>query len=139
MAAVLEPKSCSARSHRLDQAAICLSAACLVHCLGVPMLLVFAPWMTLGVLGEEWFHLGLVAFVVPLSLLAFHLGYRRHGRRGMLLPGLVGVSLVALAAGLEVTHLVGHATSAALTSVGGISLIVGHWLNLRGRAGFRAK
>lgn len=139
MAAVLEPKSCRPGSRRLDQAAICLSAACLVHCLGVPLLLVLAPWMTLGVLGEEWFHLGLVAFVVPLSLLAFHLGFRQHGQRAMMLPGLAGVTLVALAAGLEVGHLVGHTVSAALTSVGGILLIVGHWLNLRGRSGFRSK
>lgn len=133
MAAVLDREIRPRKADRLDRAAICLSAACLAHCLAVPLLLVIAPWLALGVLGEEWFHLVLVALVVPLSLLAFKLGHLQHGRRGMLGPGLAGLALVALAAILEFAHIFSHEVAAALTSVGGVLLIFGHWRNLRAR------
>lgn len=134
MAAVLERSNPPRKADdRLDHAAICLSAACLAHCLAVPLMVVAAPWLTLGVLGEQWFHLGLVVVVLPLSLLAFHLGYRQHGQRGMLLPGLAGLALISLTAVLEFAHLVSHELAAGMTSLGGVLLIIGHWRNLRQR------
>lgn len=133
MAAVFESKMPARKGDRLDQAAICLSGACLAHCLALPLLMVLAPWVDLGILGEKWFHLALVVFVVPISLLAFRTGLRQHGDRGMLLPGLSGLALVSIAAVLEFAHIGSHELAAGLTSVGGILLIVAHWRNLRGR------
>ena len=133
MAAVFESKAPAPEGDRLDQAAICLSAACLVHCLALPVLMVLAPWISLGVFGEKWFHLALVVVVAPISLFAFRMGLRQHGSRGMLLPGLSGLSLVVMAAVMEFAHIGSHELAAALTSVGGILLIIGHWRNLRGR------
>lgn len=133
MAAVFESKAAAPEGDRLDQAAICLSGACLLHCLAVPVLMVLAPWISLGFFGEKWFHLALVVFVVPISVLAFRLGLRQHGDRRMLLPGLSGLGLVAIAAVMEFAHIGSHELAAALTSLGGILLIVGHWRNLRGR------
>lgn len=131
MAAVLDPVRRDAKKARFDQAAICLSAACLLHCLAVPALLVFAPWLSMGVLGEEWFHLTLVVAIVPLSLLAFRAGSGIQHRRRVLGPGLAGLGMITLAAVLEAFHLMDHSVAAGLTSVGGILLIVGHWRNLR--------
>lgn len=133
MAAVFESKTSVRKADRLDQAAICLSGACLVHCLALPVLMVLAPWVSLGVFGEKWFHLALVVLVVPISLFAFRTGLRQHGDRGMLLPGLSGLTLVSLAAMLEFAHIGSHELAAAVTSVGGVLLIIGHWRNLRGR------
>lgn len=133
MAAVFDTKPVARDGDRLDQAAMCLSGACLVHCLALPVVMVLAPWFSLGIFGEQWFHLALVVLVLPISLVAFRLGYRQHGGRGMLLPGLSGLALVALAAVMEFAHLGSHELAAGLTSLGGVLLIVGHWRNLRAR------
>lgn len=133
MAAVLESKVPTAPSGRLDQAAICLSGACLVHCLALPVLMIVAPWISLGIFGEKWFHLALVVFVVPISLVAFRSGLRQHGKRRLLVPGLAGLILVALAAVMEFAHIGSHELAAGLTSLGGVLLIIAHWRNLRGR------
>jgi hypothetical protein len=131
MAAVLDPVRRDAKKARFDQAAICLSAACLLHCLAVPVLLVFAPWLSMGVLGEEWFHLTLVAAIIPLSLMAFRAGDGIRDRRRVLGPGLAGLGMITLAAVLEAFHFMDHSVAAGLTSLGGLLLIVAHWRNLR--------
>lgn len=133
MSAVLKQVPLESSGKGYDRTAICLSAACLAHCLAVPAMLVLAPWLSLGFLGEEWFHLTMVVLIIPLSLVAFRLGYRRHGQRGVLKPGQIGLALITLAAVFEVTHLVSHTLAAVLTSAGGIALIIGHWRNLRPR------
>jgi hypothetical protein len=58
------------------------------------------------------------------------MGYRRHRSLVNLLGGMAGLGLVLAAAVLEATVLTPLAAS-ALTSAGGITLIVSHWLNLR--------
>lgn len=133
MAAVLESKAVAPPGDRLDQAAICLSGACLLHCLALPVLMVLAPWISFGIFGAKWFHLALVAFVVPISLVAFRTGLRQHGNRRILLPGLAGLALVAMAAIMEFAHIGSHELAAGITSIGGVLLIVAHWRNLRGR------
>ncbi len=133
MAAVFDSEIRTREGDRLDQAAICLSGACLLHCLAVPLLLVLAPWVSLGVFGDQRFHLAMVVVVVPISLFAFRIGYRQHRARGMLLPGLSGLTLVGLAAVMEFIHLGSHELTAGLTTLGGVLLIIGHWRNLRAR------
>ena len=133
MAAVIESKASARKGVRLDQVAICLSGACLIHCLALPVLLVLAPWVSVGIVGEKWFHLALVVFVVPVSLFAFRIGLRQHGQKNILLPGLTGLGLVAVAAVMELAHIGSHELAAGITSLGGILLIFAHWRNLRGR------
>lgn len=133
MAVVFETKVSARTGDRLDKTAICLSGACLMHCLALPVLMVLAPWINAGIFGETWFHLSLVALVVPISLFAFRTGLRQHGRKNMLLPGLAGLALVMLAGIMEFAHIGSHELAAGLTSVGGILLIIAHWRNLRGR------
>ncbi|QOC22947.1 MerC domain-containing protein [Wenzhouxiangella sp. AB-CW3] len=132
MAAVFKTRADARPGATLDRLAICVSAACLAQCLLLPVLVVVTPLMSVGFLGEEAFHLFLLAVIVPLSILAFGLGYRLHRNRSMLVPGGMGLGLVATAAVLEATVLHGL-TAAVLTSLGGVLLIAGHWLNLRQR------
>ncbi len=134
MAAVPESAKACRENPRLDQAAICLSAACLMHCLLVPVLLVLVPWISMGLLGEKWFHLVLALAIAPLSLLAFRAGFARRNRRSILVQGLVGLVVIVFAALMEVFHLASHEVAAVLTSVGGVFLILAHWRNLRSRA-----
>lgn len=133
MAAVFDTEKPKIRNQVFDRAAICVSGLCLVQCLLLPVLVVVTPLASVGFLGEEWFHMALLLVVLPLSLLAFSLGFRRHRNRAMWIPGGLGLVLIALAAIAEISHLASHWQAAVLTSLGGLLLITGHWLNLRYR------
>ncbi len=132
MAVVFKPNQQAKSGAILDRLAICVSAACLVQCLLLPVLVVVTPLVSVGFLADELFHLFLLVVIVPVSLLAFALGYRMHRSGGMLVLGGIGLTLVVAAAVFEATVL--HGLAAALvTSLGGLFLIAGHWLNLRQR------
>lgn len=116
----------------LDRAAVCVSAVCLIQCLMLAVVVILTPVASIGFLGNDSFHLFLLAVIVPLSVTAFALGYRVHRNARLLVPGLLGLGVVLAAAVLEAT-LLSPLASALLTSSGGLLLIVGHWLNLRQR------
>ncbi len=132
MAAVFKSNQEAKNGAALDRMAICVSAACLAQCLLLPVLVVATPLVSVGFLGDELFHLFLLMVIVPISLLAFALGYRMHRNGSMLVLGGIGLTLVVAAAVFEATVM--HGLAAALvTSLGGVFLIAGHWLNLRQR------
>ncbi len=132
MAVVFKPNQEAKTGAALDRVAICASAACMAQCLLLPVMIVITPMISVGFLADETFHLLLLAIIVPVSLVAFGLGYRTHRNNTMLVPGLIGLALVVAAAILEATVLDALAV-ALLTSLGGMFLIAGHWLNLRER------
>lgn len=115
---------------KLDKAAIGVSALCVVHCLSVPLLVLFSPSLNLWLWGSEGFHLFLLAIVVPLSLLAFRRGFLHHRNLALLWPGLIGLATVVVAAVLEMM-LISHEMAALLTTLGGVGLIISHWRNMR--------
>jgi hypothetical protein len=119
----------------LDRLGIAVSAFCLVQCLLLPVLVLISPLTSLGLLGHEAFHLLLLFVIVPVSAAAFAMGYRMHRNRAMLIPGLSGLLIVAFAAVFG-HDLMGDLGSALVTSLGGLLLITGHWLNLRRRRQF---
>ncbi len=132
MAVVFKSNQQAKSGAALDRMAICVSAACLAQCLLLPVLVVVTPLVSVGFLAGDVFHLFLLMVIVPVSLLAFALGYRMHRNGSMLVLGGIGLTLVVAAAVFEATIL--HGLAAALvTSVGGLFLIAGHWLNLRQR------
>lgn len=134
MAAVFKSPERSTQASLLDRAGICVSVLCLVQCLALSLVIVLAPVVSLGVFGSDLFHRLLLSIILPIGVAAFWMGYRRHGSLVLLLTGLAGLALVLAAAVLEATVLSPLAAS-AITSVGGVTLIVAHWLNLRrGRA-----
>jgi hypothetical protein len=132
MAVVFKTNQQAKSGATLDRLAICVSAACLAQCLLLPVLVVVTPLVSVGFLADELFHLFLLLVIVPVSLVAFALGYRMHRNSGLLVLGGIGLVLVVAAAIFEATVL--HGLAAALvTSLGGMFLIAGHWLNLRQR------
>lgn len=114
----------------VDKAAIGVSLLCVVHCLSIPFILAFGPALNLWIWGSEGFHLALLTVVIPLSLVAFGLGYRFHHNRKMLLPGILGLVIVTSAAIAEMFW-IGPVTAAVITTSGGALLIFAHWLNLK--------
>ena len=121
----------------LDKAAIGVSLLCVVHCLSIPFIIALGPALNLWFWGSEGFHLALLMVVIPLSLVAFGLGYRYHKNKKMLKPGLAGLAIVTLAAVLEMIW-IGPATAAVITSTGGVLLIVAHFMNLKAQKAYKA-
>lgn len=122
----------------LDRLGIGVSAFCLLQCLALPVLLVVAPTMSIGFLSHEVFHIVLLAVILPVSGLAFTLGFLKHRNARMWIPAGLGLGFLVLAAWLEHQHVLSALGIAAVTSTGGILLIVGHVLNLRSRSPGRA-
>ncbi|GAB4115352.1 MAG: hypothetical protein Tsb0027_05510 [Wenzhouxiangellaceae bacterium] len=119
-----------------DYLGIGLSLACLIHCLALPLLIMFTPFVASWLLEDEFFHTYLLAFILPVALSAFAIGWLRHRSLVVLACGSVGLSLISIAA-LQAAWLDHSLFSASmekiLTSIGGFMLIVGHLLNLRWR------
>lgn len=116
-------------STRLDQAAIGLSALCVLHCLALPVLLVLVPSLATLPVADEHFHEMLVYVVLPTSLIALFLGCRQHRRVNVLGWGLVGVAILVFAAVFG--HDVGELFEKSLTVLGAVLVAIGHTLNFR--------
>lgn len=76
----------------LDTAAIGLSFACVAHCL-----ITFAPILLLQSLGaafleDERVHYVILVLVVPTSVFALSIGFRKHGDYAVPITGVLGIS-----------------------------------------------
>ncbi|PXA89044.1 MerC mercury resistance protein [Nostoc sp. 3335mG] len=122
------------RSTLLDGAAIGASLLCLIHCVGLPILLALLPALaTLGLPSSEGLHLILLLTAIPVSALALIGGWRTHGAVVPLLLGVLG--LAGLAAGLAFGSVPGAET--ALTVSGSLALAAAHIRNWRRLASIR--
>ena len=116
-----------------DRFGIVVSAFCLVQCLILPLALLLVPVASLGALMHEMVHVILLAMIIPISTVAFGLGYLRHRSARVLAPVAVGIGLLFVALMLEHQHAAGPVTVALITSGGGLALIVAHLMNIRAR------
>lgn len=116
-----------------DRLGIGISAFCLLQCLALPVALLFAPLASESLFSHELFHLVLLGVIIPVSLLAFGLGFARHRNAAMWVPAGIGFTLLIAAAFLEQRHLIGPVWISLVTSMGGLGLIAGHVLNMRSR------
>jgi hypothetical protein len=117
-------------SKHFDQIAIVFSAVCIVHCLAVPMAVAVLPIAAVSFGDDSHFHGLMLWLVVPTSIAGFGLGYRVHGRLGLVLLGALGVAVLGAAATF------GHDAWAepleVSISVAGSLLLGGaHWWNFR--------
>ncbi len=112
-----------------DGLAVGASVLCLIHCLVLPILIAALPALAARLDLGEGFHLGVLAFALPVSAVALGEGWRRH--RG-LTPLFVGAAgLVLLAAGLAFEEWV--AVETGVTVAGSLLLAGAHVANWRGR------
>ena len=118
----------SGQSPVLDQVAVALSGICLLHCLLLPFAVALLPF--LGQFGDDHFHVEMLAVVAPVSIIALYLGFRRHGRGGIVAFGLVGLSLLAIGGTIAHTRY-GLLADRTLTVAGSLLLAVTHYRNFR--------
>jgi hypothetical protein len=131
MTAMAKARRSEAPTHWFDRLGIGVSVVCLLQCLALPLAVLFVPIAGVGLFSHETFHLVLFAVILPVSVLAFGLGFMRHRNPRMWVPAGIGLSLLVVAVLLEQQHALPPAWIAALTSGGGVSLIIGHTLNMR--------
>jgi len=118
----------------MDYLGVGLSVACLIHCLLLPLAIMFTPLLAGWLLQDEIFHVYLLAFILPVALIAFGASWLRHHSQVILACGMLGLTLISVAA-LQAAWFDHSMFSASmekvLTSSGGFMLIAGHLLNLR--------
>ena len=110
-----------------DRLAIGASAACLVHCLLLPLALAALPAAARALELPEAFHLYAFVAAAPISAFAMIMGYRHHG---VLLPaalGLLGLALLGIGALAGLHGLL----EAGFTLAGSTILALAHLRNWR--------
>ena len=113
-----------------DKFAIGLSLICAVHCLALPLLLIILPSMIALQLDNEIFHTLIIITVLPVSIFALTLGYKKHKHNWLLIVGFTGLLLLVIAVilGEETT---GEFGEKLLTVLGASLVAAGHLWNFR--------
>lgn len=119
----------------LDRVAMTGSAACMIHCLALPLLLAAAPALSAFIAIPESFHRWVLVFAVPAAVVALLGGHARHAALWPFLLGLVGLGLMTLGA-FAVPE---GEVEIAVTVAGSIVLAAAHIANLRLRSGCRVR
>lgn len=112
----------------LDGTAVTLSALCLVHCLALPLVVAGVPF--LAQFSEGHLHAQVLVLVLPLSLVALGLGFRRHRDARIVMCGLLGMLLLVIGATVAHSQL-GLVADRLFTITGSIVLGTAHLLNSR--------
>ena len=112
----------------LDKVAIGFSAICALHCIFLPVALIFLPALSTTFLGSEDFHKALLYFVVPTSIIALFLGCKMHGKNHVYVYGAVGVGTLLITSFFG-HDLFGESGEKLLTLLGAGIISLGHIKN----------
>ena len=114
----------------LDRVAISASTLCAIHCLCLPLILTALPALGVTFFGQESFHVALLWLVIPLSVVALTMGCSKHKNWVVGLLGLVGLTLLIIAAAFG-HDLLGEPGERIATLAGAVFIGVGHFSNYR--------
>ena len=110
----------------LDNFGLTISAACAIHCILLPILLILSPYIELTFITSHGFHESLMYFILPTSVIAFTLGCKRHNDDMVKLGGICGIFVLLIAIAL---HDFSEALSIILTLFASSLLIFTHLRN----------
>ncbi len=112
-------------NHELvDTTGACLSVACAIHCLAMPLLVAVLPLIGLGFLATERAELVLITGAIGLAIGSLAWGVRHHRRWRALLILIVAVAFIATArTAVEGTFEV------VFYGIGGVFLAAAHLVN----------
>jgi len=112
-----------------DRTAIGLSLLCALHCLAVPLAIVYVPVALTLNLEHKAFHLGMLLLVIPFSVFALTLGCRNHRCVRVAACGIIGLTCMILA--VSVGHSAGESIERVLTLLGASFVALAHFRNYR--------
>ena len=116
----------------IDYFGVTVSAACGIHCVLLPLILLIAPY---SFLASHEFHVALIYFILPSAALAFFLGCKKHGDKKVAIMGIIGIALLTTSIVVhEVFHSEQHSEemiSVLITIAGSVTLIFSHLRNRR--------
>lgn len=78
-----------------DRVGSWLSALCALHCLLTPFITLSLPFWLYSIHYSP-VHLVLALFVIPIGVYTFWQGYQRHGRKSVVIFGLMGLALLSV-------------------------------------------
>ena len=113
-----------------DWLGIAASAACAVHCILIPTLLVTGTVLPATLLEDESFHLAMLGLILPAAIVAFGIGCWRHKDRWVLTLGMIGLTGIVMSATL-LHDLTGESGERVGTLLSAAILILAHWRNFR--------
>ena len=112
----------------LDNIAIGFSVVCALHCLLLPITVIFLPAISTTFLGSEDFHKTLLYFVVPSSIIALSLGCKMHGKYEVYSYGVIGIGILLFASFFGHDYL-GEVGEILFTLMGAGIISFGHYKN----------
>lgn len=118
---------------RIDRTGFAVSFVCAAHCIAFPVLLPFLPLIAGSFFWSEGFEEGVVFAALLLAAPALIRGYLQHRRVWVPAAFAVGVGFLLLRPGHHVhgDHVHLEPEHYVFAACAGLSLAVGHWLNLR--------
>ncbi|MDZ3833375.1 MAG: MerC domain-containing protein [Sphingopyxis sp.] len=124
----------SPHARAADLAGVTLSLTCLVHCLALPLAILFAPalspWLTL----PDGVHSAVLLIAMPTALIAMTGGWRDHRHPAPPLIAAAGLGLLALGLAAHEGWLAVSDPEVAdrwLSSLGALALASAHLINWR--------
>lgn len=112
----------------LDYLGIVASTLCLIHCLAMPFIIAFLPFLGWQFLEGETAHHVLAAFVFAFALFAIVPGYLKHRKQAVLVFMLIGLGCVAFAT-FVAGPVFGEQTELPIITFGNLILVATHWRN----------
>ncbi|MEM7282193.1 MAG: MerC domain-containing protein [Pseudomonadota bacterium] len=113
-----------------DWFGIAASAACGVHCVLLPTLLVTGMVLPTSILGDEAFHKAMLWMIFPAAIIAFGIGCRRHKDRWVVVLAIIGLTGM-LAAATVLHDLIGETGERVVTALSAVILVTAHYRNFR--------
>ena len=110
----------------IDKLGVCTSAFCMLHCLAVPLLVIFGLDSLLFAIDQEWIELTIIGASLVIGLVSFMGGFIQH--RQHFVPVLFVAGFLLLVNGEAVA---GSWQAAGLSIAGAAVIAYAHIQNLR--------
>lgn len=113
-----------------DALGIIASSVCLVHCMAMPFIIAFLPFLGLQFLESPIAHKIIATCVIAFAVFAIIPGYKRHRNRVVLAALWLGLGLVIFAAFTAGT-LITEQMELPMITAGNLILVCAHLSNLK--------
>ena len=110
----------------LDKIGMCTSVICMIHCLSIPLFLLFGFDVVLRLIDQEWVEWTIIAFALVIGITSFVSGFLTH--RQHYIPVLFVAGFVLLINGESVAH---AGVSVGLSVAGAMVIAYAHAQNLK--------